>query len=949
MVESGTAADAHPQAGRWPLIGRQAELARFVRVLKDPWSQSFVVCGPSGVGRSRLLEEFMFAAMGEGFEVGWAAASAAVAEVPLGAIAHLLPPGVDPACPGTGFAAVSKALAGTDRRRRVVVVDDLHLLDASSTVLLRQLADAGLIFLVGAIRTDGPSAEAAEATEVIRWGDSAHRVDLVEFGQDTSEELLQAVLGGPVGRRTLHELFTASRGNVLYLRELVLGALHAGVLTGDGAVWELVKGSKDSLPRTPLLTELVGNRLASAGLAGRPLLELLSLCEPLGMADVAASPQILIDLEQAGLIRATDDGRRVSVTLAHPLYGEVLRERIPLMRRRALLLRQAERIEVHGAHRRDDALRIASWRLAATGTADPALLIRAAATARHTHDHARVLSLLGAVPAGHHTAGSWLLYGEALMETGRYEEAEAALAGAYGQASTEGERQAVTRMRTLNLFWTGVRAEEAVELNDEALAHVTCGTDRGLLLITKATMITMSGRPAEGVALLDEVLDEIPRGQNVNARLWGASAKVTGLALLGRTHEAQALAEVIERTYLTRLHDGHAPPPPPFACLVPLTLVASELGRLALAREIGTHGTAALLTERGRGYGQTWIALSQARVEWLAGRLATARHWYVEAANLAHAHRHIKPLRLILSGLAATAGLLGDLDVAQAALDELKAYPSAGLFAGEEYLGEAWVLAVRGHLAGAREILVHAAGVARDADQFTSEALLLTDVARLGGARQVTDRLTELALICDGDFAAARARLAAALAANDPSRLLEAAGMLEEIGADLLAAEAATAAAAAWRQNGAPRQAAAAAGQALEATARCGGAGTPILATAQATSSLTGRERDIALLAAGGAPSKDIAQTLVLSVRTVDNHLQKIYTKLGVTTRRDLARILQGKPSRRVSAPAPPARVPPAPWRQCRGNPSTRQYGLQADQAPHRPGAMPPWRGGKTM
>jgi DNA-binding CsgD family transcriptional regulator len=46
------------------------------------------------------------------------------------------------------------------------------------------------------------------------------------------------------------------------------------------------------------------------------------------------------------------------------------------------------------------------------------------------------------------------------------------------------------------------------------------------------------------------------------------------------------------------------------------------------------------------------------------------------------------------------------------------------------------------------------------------------------------------------------------------------------------------------------------------------------------------------MLAATGMPSKDIAQRLYLSVRTVDNHLHHAYTKLGVTSRAGLAQTL---------------------------------------------------------
>ena len=52
---------------------------------------------------------------------------------------------------------------------------------------------------------------------------------------------------------------------------------------------------------------------------------------------------------------------------------------------------------------------------------------------------------------------------------------------------------------------------------------------------------------------------------------------------------------------------------------------------------------------------------------------------------------------------------------------------------------------------------------------------------------------------------------------------------------------------------------------------------------------LTPRERDVASLAASGETSKDIADRLYLSVRTVNNHLQNVYAKLGINGRRQLA------------------------------------------------------------
>jgi DNA-binding NarL/FixJ family response regulator len=55
---------------------------------------------------------------------------------------------------------------------------------------------------------------------------------------------------------------------------------------------------------------------------------------------------------------------------------------------------------------------------------------------------------------------------------------------------------------------------------------------------------------------------------------------------------------------------------------------------------------------------------------------------------------------------------------------------------------------------------------------------------------------------------------------------------------------------------------------------------------------LTRREREIATLAARGLSNSEMADKLVVSVRTVEWHLQQVYTKLGIESRRELTRVL---------------------------------------------------------
>jgi DNA-binding CsgD family transcriptional regulator len=63
---------------------------------------------------------------------------------------------------------------------------------------------------------------------------------------------------------------------------------------------------------------------------------------------------------------------------------------------------------------------------------------------------------------------------------------------------------------------------------------------------------------------------------------------------------------------------------------------------------------------------------------------------------------------------------------------------------------------------------------------------------------------------------------------------------------------------------------------------------------------LTAQELQIVQMAAGGLSNREIGQRLYLSHRTVESHLYRVFPKLGVSSRAQLAGVL----SNRIGAPA---------------------------------------------
>ncbi len=886
---------------QWPLVGRHEELELFSETLSDPRAHGFVIHGAAGVGKTRLADQCLALADESGRNVARATATEGSRQIPLGALAHLLPPGIgDERCDlVTVMSEVRPVLLAQARNGPLVLfVDDLPLLDTTSATFVSQLVDADLVFLVSTVRSEATLAPGLDAL----WHRArVRRVDLEDLDRAAVDTLLHMVLRGPVEVTTVTDIWRASRGNVLFVRELVLGAIDAGHLVDQHGVWRL----NGALVTTPRLAQLVAARLGALPPAAAAALDRLALWEPMGLStleDLVGHAQLEL-LDHAGLLTMRLDGRRQIVSLSHPMHGEILRARMPALTRRRLLLEHADHLDTLGARRREDAIRSASARLEASGWADADLLVGSARLARYGHDFATVERLARAALRDGMTSELGLLLGEALHEIGSNVEAEEVLAAAAAVAADDDPLLAhIIEIRSRNLMWGLFRSDEALAVNAYACARITDPVGKEELILNKAMVLTYAGRPLDALAALAPIAAlSTPRARSLRAHAEVPALVATGLCATAVDAADIAFVEQSELPNQIAIAD-------PGVHVITKIYALTECGRLEDAMRLAMAAYELTPTSAPPD-GLVWLSHQLGRCALLRGQLATARRWLGEALARCDAHDIVGPSRLVLSLLGTANVCLGDTTAAADARDEMDRRPEFPFTRPEQELGRAWALAAAGDLPGARRVLWAAADLAATTGYRIAEAWLLHDVARLGDPASVVDRLGDLASACEGDLVGAYASHAAAAAAGRPESLVESSDRFARLGARLLAGEAATEAAQAFQRHGDGRAAVAQSARAAALAATCEGARTPALASVVRVVPLTARERDIANLAAQGESSKAIAARLVLSVRTVNNHLQTVYSKLGVTGRRQLADAMEPAG---VSAAALPSSRPPS-------------------------------------
>ena len=863
---------------RWPLVGREPELAMLADVRRQ--RTSAVIAGEPGVGKTRLVQTAVAAARADGWPTEWAVASVSASSIPFAALAGFLPMdvvGADREMLLQGMVASLRERRG--REQLLIAVDDAHLLDDASSTLVGLLAVSETISVVITLRSN---VAVPDAIAAIPKDHGNLRIDLQPLSAVEVATVLEHALDGRVDSSTIHMLSDRAAGNLLFLRDIVIGGLSSGALGRDHDLWRW-RGPLD-LP--PSVVTAVASRLENLEADERRALELVALAEPaeLFLLRPSVEDELLTGLERRGFLEVFGNAQNRLVQTGHPLYGEALRAGTPALQSATLYTELANALEAERERLTDDDMvRIARWRLASGASPDRSVVLRAAHRLSALADHVgaelmaqRALELGAGVEAGQLMAG-------ALQLQGRIDEALQVFEALNGTTDEEIAAIAVSKSQ-LYAFYLG-RPDEARTTLARAESDVIDDSSRHQLMVARALMVQAAGHLEETLEICAPLREPTVDSR---ARIPAVIVSMTSWTLGAQPLQAIAAGEAVAeeaRHSLTEM------PWAPSQLEGTRSLALYMSGQVHRMLDEGQAGYDRALAE-GDEWAQAIFALGSGVGALQEGRVRTGAHRLLESVSLQRRHGSFY-LQSALLYLACALAMCGDIDEAESALAEATQM-TAGipvLFESESRRVKACVLAAHGRTTAAQESALEGADIAEASGVWSFAAWALHDAARFGAASLAARRLRQIEPRAEGELIPLLARHAEALAAKDPEALDLISTDLENLGLILFAAEASAIAASLFLDRDRGAESSAALLRSVALSRRCEGAVSPALRRRHAAP-LSEREMEVAALAAQGLGDREIANELCISVRTVHAHLRRVYEKLRIEGRKDLSRRL---------------------------------------------------------
>jgi DNA-binding CsgD family transcriptional regulator len=558
------------------LRGRTVEL----RTLADALGRAaggrpaiVVVEGEAGIGKSRLLAEALEAARSRGLEVVAGRGQDLERNRPFGLLADAF--GCSRSSPDPRRAAIAALLATHDGDRGVTTVssdpglqfqavdafldlvealagrgplvlglDDLQWADPSSLLTLGALArrlTVGPVALVASLR---PLPGGRELERMLEAFDAAgaRRLALGQLDREAVAGLVAEAVAAEPGPRLMAEV-AAAGGNPLFVTELVAALLSEGaVRTVDGRA-EVVETTLPPnlrltiLRRLSFLPEETLEALRPASILGSSF-SLTELSATTGRSALELS-SVLAEAIRAKVLE--DDGERLR--FRHDLIHEAIYEDLPASVRLALHREAGRRLAGAGA----EPLRVAEHlaRAATQGDAEAVAWLTRAARDAAPRSHAAAAEMLGraialADPADPGRERLLVERAGALMWSGRLAEAEAAFRSLLGRGH-DPSVEAQARILLARTLATQVRIREALqELECVQQSPGLAGKPRAAAWVAEAMARVELGD-------LDGAVAAVERARTTAAGLGGHPAISLALTSLAIVEELRAdLARALE-------------------------------------------------------------------------------------------------------------------------------------------------------------------------------------------------------------------------------------------------------------------------------------------------------------------------------------------------------------------------------------------------------------------
>lgn len=874
----------------WPFTGRQGELDLLTALLdRNAGYQGVALVGGAGVGKTRLAREVAAVAATQGWVVRSVEGTAAGQAIPLGGFAKWIDR-LDDQPLNLVSTVINSITAAPESTPVLVTVDDAHLLDDLSAFVLHQLVTRGAARVIATLR----SGEAVPETVTALWKDGhLRRLDLQPLSRGECDSLVAGALGAAVSPKAAERIWDLTHGNVLFLHQLVRQELAAGRLSRDGGGQWTWTGP---VTVSSTLADLVDVYIGSAPPAVAEVLDLLAVAEPLELSYLTtlADPSAIEDAELRELIRVSHEPPADVVRIGHPLYAEARRARMGRMRAKRLRGRVARAMSAPPAGTAaPDPVRLGMLWLDSDLPADGAILYRAAAEAFRRLDMALSERLADAAIRAGAGMDAHVLRARALALVGRDRDAEQVLNTLPAPDAMDSLWAASVVLGGLNLLLARGEPDQAWRWIEDAVAAAPEEVVQELLAF-RALQLAMAARPSEAIALADEIdSDALPARSKVNLNFGVTIA-------LGELGHPQPATQAPEDALV-------------LAADSPVAAYQAVALALIHADALVTNGCITEALTIGDRVGQQWADLPkvpQIIATAINGVAALGHGDLGTARSLLKAALARKELRQKEGGLpylgvgywlavayTETLARAGRVEAALEALSEMQRtrHPAYAFIEPNRLLAEAWVAAARGRSSEAVGSAREAAEFARRHGQHARDVLCLQTALQFGDDVDA-ERLTELAGLVDAPRAGIVLRWAVAVSGKDGQGLLEVSRDLEEMGDRIAAADAAAQAALIFGSQNLRGGRLTASTRATQLISECGAA-TPSTGLAAEPLPLTAREREIAAMVRDGLSNKQIAESLTMSVRTVEGHIYRACTKLGLANRSDLADLV-GKPGR---------------------------------------------------